>query len=210
MGHRAAIPVAVLLFMSLSSTVVAHDSKEFTVLLNAEGTVPTSIGEGVLVETDYLFFMNVDERDGVSHRSQVDADGDGVFDGVDDLATQWLNGSCELDESGSKVDDGCMVTELVLLAPENGLLPGNISMIHQIRLESGTNETSFYVIFGLDDHTESSSELEFSEISEEGANENDGVLVAPQTPIQTMMLLFASIIGIAVIAPKLLNSEEEE
>tara|TARA_B100000959_G_scaffold257972_1_gene292499 strand:- start:50 stop:655 length:606 start_codon:yes stop_codon:yes gene_type:complete len=201
MGHRAAIPVAVLLFMSLSSTVVAHDSKEFTVLLNAEGTVPTSIGEGVLVETDYLFFMNVDERDGVSHRIQVDADGDGMFDGVDDLATQWLNGSCELDESGSKVDDGCMVTELFLLAPENGLLPGNISMMHQIRLESGTNETGFYVIFGLDEHTEPQSEPGFSENGEEGANEKDGFLVA---------LLFTSMIGIAVIAPKLINSEEEE
>jgi hypothetical protein len=145
--------------------------------------------------------MNVDERDGVSHRIQVDADGDGMFDGVDDLATQWLNGSCELDESGSKVDDGCMVTELVLLAPENGLLPGNISMLHQIRLESGTNETGFYVIFGLDEHTEPQSEPGFSENGEEGANEKDGFLVA---------LLLISMIGIAVIAPKLINSEEEE
>ena len=46
---------------------------------------PSSVPDDVLVETDYLFFMDVDDREGVSHRIQLDADGDGVFDGPDDI-----------------------------------------------------------------------------------------------------------------------------
>ena len=67
------------------------------------------------METDSLFFINVDEREGYSHRIQVDADGDGEYNGSDDFSSAWLQGSCDLDENGSKVEPDCMVTWLVFL-----------------------------------------------------------------------------------------------
>ena len=116
---------SILLASFLSPAVSAHEPKEYTILLTQDGTTPQTIPEDVLVQTDFLFFMNVDDREGVSHRIQFDADDDGLFNGSDDFSSNWLSGSCDLDENGSKVDDSCMVTEPILLGPENGL-----SLIH--------------------------------------------------------------------------------
>ena len=123
---------SILLASFLSPVVSAHEPKEYTILLTHEGTTPQTIPDDVLVQTDFLFFMNVDDREGVSHRIQFDADDDGLFNGSDDFSSNWLSGSCDLDENGSKVDDSCMVTEAILLGPENGLLPGTIQLRHQI------------------------------------------------------------------------------
>ena len=199
MSNRAAISIAVLLVVQLSSAVVAHDPKEFTVLLGEGGAVPTSVEGGVLVETDSLFFVNIDDRDGVSHRIQVDADGDGLFGGVDDFATQWLNGSCELDNNGTKLDTHCMVSEFLVLSPENGLLPGNISMRHQIRNQSGTSGVGFYASFGSDVHVESQPVL--TTPKQESGGDGDAGLV---------LLLLSSLVGIIVIVPKLVRPKEGE
>ena len=141
-----------LLASFLSPVVSAHEPKEYTILLTQEGTTPQTIPDDVLVETDFLFFMNVDEREGVSHRIQFDADGDGLFNGSDDFSTNWLSDSCDLDENGSKVDESCMVTEAILLGPENGLLPGTIQLQHQIMSNSSISEENFSVTFREDVH----------------------------------------------------------
>ena len=75
----------VLLSVIFAPLSIAHEPKEYTILLTEQGTTPSTVPDDVLVETDYLFFMNVDDREGVSHRIQLDADGDGVFDGSDDI-----------------------------------------------------------------------------------------------------------------------------
>jgi hypothetical protein len=187
--------------MLLPQGVVAHEAKEYTFLLREEGSTPSSVEAGILVETDSLFFMNVDDRDGVSHRVQVDADADGSFEGVDDLATQWLNASCDQDANGSKVDEGCVVTELVLLAPENGLLPGNISMRHQIMSDSGISNRAFYVNFALDVHVQPNPPNTSSPTGQGAQDANQGPLA---------LLLLLSLLGILIIAPRLTDSSEEE
>ena len=53
-----------LLASLLSPVVSAHEPKEYTILLTQEGTTPQTIPDDVLVQTDFLFFMNVDERGG--------------------------------------------------------------------------------------------------------------------------------------------------
>ena len=142
----------VILSAILTPSSVAHEPKEYTILLTEQGTTPSSVPDDALVETDYLFFIDVDDREGVSHRIQLDADGDGVFDGPDDISTVWLTGSCELDENDSKVDSDCMVTEAVLLGPQNGILPGNVSMRHQIMSNSTISDSYFTVLLGEDVH----------------------------------------------------------
>ena len=119
---------SILLASFLSPSISGHEPKEYTILLTQDGTTPQTIPDDVLVQTDFLFFVNVDDREGVSHRIQVDADDDGRFNGPDDFSSNWLSGSCDLDENGSKVDESCMVTEAILLGPENGLLPGTIQL----------------------------------------------------------------------------------
>ena len=122
-----------LLFSTFALPALAHEPKDFTVLLKEDSTDPRNIPSGILVETDSLFFINVDDRPNVSHRIQFDSDGDGKFGGADDLQTSWLNESCEIDDQGARVDPSCRVNEAVLLGPQNGLLPGNLSLRHQIK-----------------------------------------------------------------------------
>ena len=190
---------SILLASFLSPAVSAHEPKEYTILLTQDGTTPQTIPEDVLVQTDFLFFMNVDDREGVSHRIQFDADDDGLFNGSDDFSSNWLSGSCDLDENSSKLDDSCMVTEPILLGPENGLLPGTIQLRHQIMNNSHLSEENFSVTFMEDVHNQLNPEVGLSQIPQE--NSEDGsrdLLVA---------ILFASLMGILAISPNLITRD---
>ena len=188
-----------LLASLLSPVVSAHEPKEYTILLTQEGTTPQTIPDDVLVQTDFLFFMNVDERGGVSHRIQFDADGDGLFNGSDDFSTNWLRGSCDLDENGSKVDESCMVTEAILLGPENGLLPGTIQLQHQIMRNSSISEGNLSVTFREDVHNQPNPEVALPQMPQENSVDgNRDVLV---------VILFTSLMGILAISPSLITRD---
>ena len=191
----------VILSAILTPSSVAHEPKEYTILLTEQGTTPSSVPDDALVETDYLFFIDVDDREGVSHRIQLDADGDGVFDGPDDISTAWLVGSCELDENGSKVDSDCMVAETVLLGPQNGILPGNVSMRHQTMSNSTISDNYLTVVLGEDVHVpvipEVNQPVQMQEISE---NDQNDLLV---------VVLFLSLMGIMSILPSMVPPKDE-
>ena len=190
---------SILLASFLSPAVSAHEPKEYTILLTQDGTTPQTIPEDVLVQTDFLFFMNVDDREGVSHRIQFDADDDGLFNGSDDFSSNWLSGSCVLDENGSKVDDSCMVTEAILLGPENGLLPGTIQLRHQIINNSHISEENLSVTFMEDVHNQPNPEVELPQITQESSEDaSRDLLVA---------ILFASLMGILAISPNLITRD---
>ena len=187
-----------LSLLLLAVPASAHEPKEYTMLLKEDGVTPDGVAPGILVSTDSLFFYNVDSRDGVAHRVLIDADGDGVFEGVDDMATAWLSPSCELNETGDKVDSDCEVTELILLAPSNGLLPGNISMLHQIEHNQTLTESPFTVNFSEDQHTLPTNPPTGSE---EEKSTDDDVL---------MLILLASLVGMAIILPRLSDTTDDE
>ena len=188
-----------LLTSFLSPVISAHEPKEYTILLTKEGTTPQNIPDDVLVQTDFLFFMNVDEREGVSHRIQFDADGDGLFNGSDDFSTNWLSESCDLDENGSKVDESCMVTEAILLGPENGLLPGTIQLQHQIMSNSSILEENFSVTFREDVHNQPNPQAVLPQMPQENSVDgNRDVLV---------VILLTSLMGILAISPSLITRD---
>jgi len=190
----------VLLSATMAPSAIAHETKEFTILLTDQGMTPASVPDDVLVETDFLFFMDVDDREGVSHRIQFDVDGDGVFDGPDDLSTAWLTSSCKLDENGSKMDPDCMVAEAVLLGPQNGILPGKVSMRHQIQTNSTISDDYLSVTLGMDVHVQTSPQVTQPTTLQEssGSDQNDLLVV----------VLFCSLMGIMVILPTLTSSED--
>ena len=190
---------SILLASFLSSVVSAHEPKEYTILLTHEGTTPLTIPDDVLVQTDFLFFMNVDDREGVSHRIQFDADDDGLFNGSDDFSSNWLSGSCVLDENGSKVDDSCMVTEAILLGPENGLLPGTIQLRHQIMNNSRLFEENLSVTFTEDVHNQPNPEVGLPQIPQGNSEDESRDLI--------VAILFASLMGILAISPNLITRD---
>ncbi len=190
---------SILLASFLSSLVSAHEPKEYTILLTHEGTTPQAIPDDVLVQSDFLFFMNVDDREGVSHRIQFDADDDGLFNGSDDFSSNWLSGSCNLDENGSKVDDSCMVTEAILLGPENGLLPGTVQLRHQIMNNSHISEENLSITFMEDVHSQPNPEIGLPQVPQENSEDKSRDLL--------VVILFTSLMGILAITPNLITRD---
>jgi len=190
---------SILLASFLSPSISGHEPKEYTILLTQDGTTPQTIPDDVLVQTDFLFFVNVDDREGVSHRIQVDADDDGRFNGSDDFSSNWLSGSCVLDENGSKVDESCMVTEAILLGPENGLLPGTIQLRHQTRNGSILQEENLSVTFTEDVHNQPDPEVGLPQVPQENPEDGSRDLL--------VVILFTSLMGILAISPSLINRD---
>ena len=187
--------LAVLIVLLFATPTAAHEPKEYTMLLKEEGVTPNGVRDGILVSTDYLFFYNVDKRENASHRILIDADSDGIFNGSDDISTAWLHPSCELNQTGQRTDPDCQVTELVLLDPSNGLLPGNISMMHQVLHNGTTEESPFIVSFSNDEH------------ATQTAPDNGIVLEIEDDSLDPILksVLVLSLIGIVVILPRLLS-----
>jgi len=190
---------SILLASFLSPSISGHEPKEYTILLTQDGTTPQTIPDDVLVQTDFLFFVNVDDREGVSHRIQVDADDDGRFNGSDDFSSNWLSGSCDLDENGSKVDESCMVAEAILLGPENGLLPGTIQLRHQTRNGSILQEENLSVTFTEDLHNQPDPEVGLPQVPQENPEDGGRDLL--------VVILFTSLMGILAISPGLINRD---
>lgn len=148
---KALIPLLAAALIMLPP-VTAHEAKDYTILLTSEGTSPDSVPEGVLVTTDRLFFMMVDNRNDTRHMIAMDVDNDGFYDGPDDLSSPWLTSSCELDEEGNKTDSECKVTYTLILGPENGILPGNISLLIKINENENITNHTLNASFAEDVH----------------------------------------------------------
>ena len=186
--------VVVTLSLLASSSVTAHDQKEYTVILGSEGATPSSIDAGILVETDSIFFRNHDSRENASHRILIDADLDGAFDSIDDIYTDWMYTSCELNETGHKVDESCNTSTTVLLAPENGLLPGNISMIHEIKFYEQVTQTPFYAVFSIDDHSQQNTLVPQEPETLSDSEESDSLLRGIVVITAGVSILLASLL----------------
>jgi len=185
----------------IPSNVVAHDPKNYTILLFEDGPTPDGVATGILVENDSLFVRNHDTRENVNHRLMVDLDGDGTFGGVDDYTTNWLNSSCELNETGVKIDEDCNAHEMILLSASNGFLQGNISIIHQLMIGENITEYDFYVNFGEDIHIPPVD----PPIGNEQTTVNKNTFRSP-----LILLLIGSVVGMLLIIPQLTKPNEEE
>ena len=84
--------------------------------------------------------------------------------------------SCELNETGHKVDESCNTSTTVLLAPENGLLPGNISMIHEVKFYEQVTQTPFYAVFSIDDHSQQNTLVPQEPETPTASEESDSLL----------------------------------
>ena len=197
MARTTRLMLMVVTILLLLPAVSAHTQKEFTVILLDEGPVPSGVGEGVLFEGDYLFFRNHDSRDGARHRVLIDADGDGTFEGLDDINTGWMDTACETNETGHKLDEDCQAAALVHLSPETGLLPSNLTMLVQIEYDGVLAEHPFYANYAPDEHdlvTEPS----------------DQPVPEEHRAAYFRSLIVLSLIGASFISLKLLRSTEDE
>ena len=206
--YQRTVVIAIFLILLLPSITHAHDQKEYNILITEDGLQPPSVNPGILVETDTLFFRNVDDRENVTHRILVDADQDGSFEGIDDFNTSWISSSCELNETNEKVNPECEQQALILLDPSNRLLPGNISMIHEIKetdentnIES-TSSVNFYINFAPDIH-------EVNENLPTGNVDSEEIYEKSNKEKALELIMFISILGVFFVGIELIKSKED-
>ena len=148
--RRGLIAVVTVLCICVSvPTTAAHDPTTFTVIVGENGATPSNITGQVLFTNDSIWFRNVDVSGNNTHRLTIDMDGDGLYNGTDDLSSGNLSSSCEQDENGSKLDSNCEVVWKVALNASTGLIVGTFDYIDE---RSDGNVTSGRFVVNLDDH----------------------------------------------------------
>ncbi len=102
----------------------AHEPNTFTIIVGEDEPIPNNVNGQVLFTNDSVWFRNVDSRENITHQIRLDIDGDGMFNGTEDISSGELYSSCELDENGTKVDEECEVIYKVLFNETTGLISG--------------------------------------------------------------------------------------
>ena len=94
-----------------------------------------------------------------------------------------------------------MVTESVLLGPQNGILPGNVSMRHQTMSNSTISDNFLTVAIGEDVHVQIIPEVnQPAQMQELSENSQNDLLV---------VVLFLSLMGIMAILPSMASPKDE-
>ncbi len=105
-AKEAAITVVVALlfcFQIIFPVATAHTGGIFTIIVSENGVVP---GNVQMLVNDTARWINVDDRENITHRILVDANSDGIYDGEEDWGSGNLTASCE-HVNGTKVDENC-------------------------------------------------------------------------------------------------------
>ena len=104
--------------------VSAHEPNTFTMIIGEDEPVPRNITGQTLFTNDSVWFRNVDDRENITHQIRLDIDGDGLFNGTEDILSGNLSSSCELDENGTKINEECEVVFKILFNETTGLISG--------------------------------------------------------------------------------------
>ena len=98
------IVVAILLSFNVSSPMAsAHTGENFMIIIKENGSVP---GNPTMMVNDSALWVNVDNRDNVTHQIFVDANSDGIYNGSDDWKSLNLTheGNCRND-NGTRIEN---------------------------------------------------------------------------------------------------------
>ncbi len=98
------IAVAILVsFQVYSPAVSAHTGENFMIIIKENGSVP---GNPTMMVNDSALWVNVDNRDNVTHQIFVDANSDGIYNGSDDWKSLNLTheGNCRND-NGTRIEN---------------------------------------------------------------------------------------------------------
>jgi len=95
--------ILLISFQLISPISSAHTGGVFTIIVSENGVVPSNVQ---MLVNDTARWINVDDRENITHRILVDADSDGNFNNENDWDSGNLTHACE-HVNGTKVDDKC-------------------------------------------------------------------------------------------------------
>ena len=174
-------------------SVSAHEPNTFTMIIGEDEVIPSNVTGQVLFTNDSVWFRNVDSRENITHQIRLDIDGDGMFNGTEDISSGDLHSSCELDENGTKINEECEVIYKVLFNESTGLISG---IFHYEDVSSDGVVFTGRLVVNKDEHTTNvGPDPNYST----GENNNDEGITHSDNSRQNLIVLSMSA-GIAAIA----------
>ncbi len=131
-------------------SATAHEPNTFTMIIGEDEVIPSNVTGQVLFTNDTVWFRNVDNRENITHQIRLDIDGDGLFNGTEDINSGELYSSCELDENGTKINQECEVIYKVLFNESTGLISG---IFHYEDISSDGVVFTGRLVVNKDEHT---------------------------------------------------------
>ena len=141
---------AIILSCLFIPSATAHEPNTFTMIIGEEEVIPSNVTGQVLFTNDSVWFRNVDDRENITHQIRLDIDGDGLFNGTEDISSGDLYSSCELDENGTKINQECEVIYKVLFNESTGLISG---IFHYEDVSSEGVVFTGRIVVNKDEHT---------------------------------------------------------
>ena len=152
------VVVLLLMVVALPLNASGHTPSIITSNLSQDGPVPANITETTeFFEGDSVYFRMGDSAENVTIRVAIDIDGDGVFNQSNDVFSNWLNFSCELNENGTAtLDENCSISFKYQFAANNS--SGTYYYQVERRVEDNyTNSWINTIYVGIDMHIEDGS-----------------------------------------------------
>ena len=100
MRRLGAVAVVLALIATASFPSAAHAPSTFMIILKSDGPVPGNATNNLWIN-DSVWFRNVDTTENQTHTVVIDMDGDGLFNGSEDISSNPLTATCELDDEGN-------------------------------------------------------------------------------------------------------------
>ena len=141
---------AIIVSCMFMPSATAHEPNTFTMIVGQEEVIPSNVTGQVLFTNDSVWFRNVDDRENITHTIRLDIDGDGLFNGTEDISSGELYSSCELDENGTKINQECEVIYKVLFNESTGLISG---IFHYEDISSDGSVFTGRIVVNKDEHS---------------------------------------------------------
>ncbi len=149
------VVVSLLMLTSIPMNTVAHTPSIITSNLSENGPLPANITETTdFFEGDSVYFRMGDNGENVTMRVSIDVDGDGVFNQSNDVFSNWLNFSCELNENGTELlDENCSISFTHQFSANNSTGTYYYQVERRVE-ENYTNSWINTIYVGIDIHLE--------------------------------------------------------
>ena len=149
------VVTSLLMLTFIPVDVEAHTPSIITSNLSENGPMPSNITETTdFFEGDSVYFRMGDNGENVTMRVSIDLDGDGVFNQSNDVFSNWLNFSCELNENGTELlDENCSISFTYQFSANNSTGTYYYQVERRVE-ENYTNSWINTIYVGIDIHLE--------------------------------------------------------
>ena len=207
------VVTSLLMLTFIPVDVEAHTPSIITSNLSENGPMPSNITETTdFFEGDSVYFRMGDNGENVTMRVSIDLDGDGVFNQSNDVFSNWLNFSCELNENGTELlDENCSISFTYQFSANNST--GTYYYQVERRVEQNyTNSWINTIYVGIDIHLEDGVP-NIGDCFGAGCDENSEELVDSKSDSFELgmveILMVISAIGVIVLSISIIKENKQ-